>query len=62
MRYERWEREVRTLYERDPDMDVAEFEQLLEVALRGERPEHPDLPVFLAPPRPEADSMTRVRT
>lgn len=44
-----WEDEVRALYERSPDMDVDEFEALLDVALRGHRPEHPDLPVFLAP-------------
>jgi hypothetical protein len=42
-----WEREVRALYERSPDMEVKEFEALLETALRGERPDHPSLPLFL---------------
>jgi hypothetical protein len=42
-----WESEVRALYERSRDMSVEEFERLIETALRGERPEHPNLPLFL---------------
>lgn len=47
-----WENEVRALYVRSMDMEVAEFELLMEVALRGGRPRHPDLPLFRGlPPR-----------
>jgi hypothetical protein len=42
-----WESEVRALYERSWDMEVAEFEALLTTAMRGEQPKHPDLPMFL---------------
>jgi hypothetical protein len=41
-----WADEVRKLYLRT-EMDAAEFEALLEVALRGERPDHPKLPAYL---------------
>jgi hypothetical protein len=44
-----WEDEVRALYVRS-EISVEEFEELLDVALRGERPDHPDLPVFLLLP------------
>lgn len=40
-----WEDEVRKLYARSPDMEVAELEALLEVAVRDERPDHPGLPL-----------------
>ena len=41
-----WEDEVHELYTRS-DMDTDEF------ALRGERPDHPDLPLFLPLPLDE---------
>jgi hypothetical protein len=42
-----WAHEVRKLYERSLDMEVTEFEALLTVAMRGERPDHPGLPAYL---------------
>lgn len=42
-----WEDEVLALYHRSENMEVAELEALLETAMRGERPEHPDLPIVL---------------
>jgi hypothetical protein len=42
-----WEGEVRALYLRSIDMGADEFELLLDVAMRDERPEHPDLPLYL---------------
>jgi hypothetical protein len=47
-----WADEVHALYLRDPGMEVAEFEALLDVALSGGQPEHPDLPLFLPSTRP----------
>jgi hypothetical protein len=41
-----WENEVRALYLREPDMEVDEFEALMATALQGERPDHPQLPLF----------------
>lgn len=42
-----WEAATVALYVRTLDMEVAEFEALLDTALRGERPDHPDLPAYL---------------
>lgn len=44
------EAEVVDLYLRSENMEVSEFEELLDVALRGERPSHPRLSAY--PPLP----------
>jgi hypothetical protein len=41
-----WVKEVRQLYVRSVNMEVDEFEALLDVAIRGGTPKHPDLPLF----------------
>lgn len=43
---ETWEDHVGALY-LSTDMEVDEFEALLDVAMRGERPDHPELPAYL---------------
>lgn len=42
-----WVDQVIALYMRDPDMEAEQFEALYDVALKGERPEHPGLPARL---------------
>jgi hypothetical protein len=42
-----WEAELRRLYVRSIDMEAQEFEALLEVAMTGQRPNHPGLPAYL---------------
>lgn len=42
-----WADEVTALYVRHPDMETAEYEALMDVAVRGERPDHPNLPAYL---------------
>lgn len=42
-----WEDEVRALYLREPDMETDEFERLLTIAQRGERPDDSRLPAYL---------------